>query len=64
MMKLSEYFGKDVFITDVDGSNWQGYVVTYTPAIDSDVGEDEIAVRTDAGLIGFCSSEIETIQKR
>lgn len=63
-MNLSDYFGKDVSIVDVDGAKWLGHVAAYTPAIDSEVGEDEVAVRTESGLIGFCSSEIKTIQKR
>ena len=62
MTDLFEYFGRNVTIIDLDGTKWQGYAAAYTPAIDSENGEEELAVRTDKGMIGFCSSDIKTIQ--
>jgi len=63
MTKLYAFFGKNVKIVDVDGEVWEGYASAYTPAIDSENGEEEIAVRTkSSGLIGFYASDIRSIQ--
>lgn len=62
MTDLFEYFNRYVTIIDSDGTKWQGYAAAYTPAIDSENGEEELAVRTDKGIIGFCLSDIKTIQ--
>lgn len=62
MTKLFTFFGKNVKIVDVDGGVWEGYAAAYTPAIDSENGEEEIAVQTKSGLIGFYTSDIRSIQ--
>lgn len=62
MKLLIEYFNKKVQLTDIDGKQWDGYVETYTPAIDSDDDIEEIGLMTaDQGLIGFRVDEIKTI---
>lgn len=62
MAKLFDYFGKDIIIIDTDGNKWQGHAAAYTPAIDSENGEEEIAIQTKAGLIGFSSPDIIKIE--
>lgn len=62
MTDLFDYFGRNVTIIDSDGTKWQGYAAAYTSAIDNENGEEELAVRTDKGVIGFCSSDITAIQ--
>lgn len=64
MTNLFQYFGHDVILVDTDGVKWCGHARAYTSALDSENGEEEIAVQTDKGLIGFCSSEIKTICKQ
>ncbi len=61
-MNLYDCFCEDVDIVDVDGTKWIGHVTAYTPAIDSETGEEEIAVQTNSGVIGFCASEIKSIR--
>ena len=51
MTKLFKYFGENIVIVDTEGTKWQGHAVAYTPAIDSENGEEEIAVQTKDGLI-------------
>lgn len=62
MTKLFEYFGKNIAIVDAEGTKWRGHAVAYTPAIDSENGEEEIAVQTKDGLIGFSASDIDKIE--
>ena len=61
-IKLFNYFCENVVLQDCDGTVWLGYAAYYTPAIDSEDGEDELAVRTERGLIGFRESEIRSIK--
>lgn len=60
-MKLYDFFRKTVYLTDCDGKQWNGKVSAYTPAIDSEIDEEEIAIETKDGLIGFTKSEIKEI---
>lgn len=62
MTKLFKYFGENIVIVDTEGTKWQGHAVAYTPAIDSENGEEEIAVQTKDGLIGFSASDIDRIE--
>lgn len=59
---LKNYFNKNVRIVDIDGNEIKGYVETYTPAIDSDEEVEEIAVKSDAKLIGITENEIQLIE--
>ena len=61
-MSLYDYFCENVVLQDCDGTVWHGYAAYYTPAIDSEDGEDELAVRTERGLVGFRESEILSIR--
>ena len=61
-MNLFDYFCENVVLQDCDGTVWHGYAAYYTPAIDSEDGEDELAVRTERGLVGFRESEIRSIR--
>lgn len=62
MKSLSEYFQKNVRLTDVDGREWSGRVETWTSAIDSEDGAEEIGLMTAMqGLIGFSLPEIRSI---
>ena len=62
MTKLYAFFEKNVKIVDVDGEVWEGYASAYTPAIDSENGEEESAVQTKSGLVGFYASDIRSIE--
>lgn len=59
---LKDYFNKNVKIIDIDGNEMKGYVETYTPAIDSDEEVEEIAIKSDAKLIGITENEIQSIE--
>ena len=62
MKPLSEYLQKNIRLTDVDGKQWSGHVETWTPAIDSEDGVEEIGLMTSGqGLIGFKQTEIQSI---
>lgn len=62
MKSLSEYFQKNVRLTDIDGKQWSGHVETWTPAIDSEDGVEEIGLMVPGqGLIGFRRTEIQSI---
>lgn len=61
MKSLFMYFGHEVTLADTDGVEWHGYARAYTSSIDSENGEEEIALRTTDGLIGFSASEIKNI---
>lgn len=63
MESLFDYLGHEVFLIDTDDVEWRGYARAYTSALDSENGEEEIALRTKSGLIGFSSSEIKSIKK-
>jgi hypothetical protein len=59
---LSEYLQKNIRLTDVDGKQWSGRVETWTPAIDSEDGVEEIGLKTsEQGLTGFKQTEIQSI---
>lgn len=61
-MKLSEFFQQNVTIKLKSGSNYQGFVDTYTPAIDNEEDEASIGVLTHTKSgIEIYESEIETI---
>lgn len=64
MKSLKEYFNKTVTITDIDNKKFNGYVETYTPAIDSDDNVEEIAIKPKGSdnLIGFNADEIKSIE--
>lgn len=62
MNELFDFFGKDVVLLSMMGRRWRGKVAAYTPELDSENGEEEIALRTTEGLIGFSASEIEKIE--
>lgn len=62
MKNLSEYLNKEVKIVDIDGEIFIGIVQTYTPQIDSDEDQDEIAISVDDSLIGFMQNEIKSIE--
>lgn len=55
------FFNKRVRVVCSDDEVLIGTVVTYTPAIDSDLNEDEIGLRCSKGLIGLTQSEIKSI---
>lgn len=59
---LKDYFNKNVRIIDIDGNEIKGYVETYTSAIDSDEEVEEIAIKSDAKLIGITENEIQSIE--
>lgn len=62
MKSLSEYLQKNIHLTDVDGKQWSGRVETWTPAIDSEDGVEEIGLMTSGqGLTGFKQTEIQSI---
>ncbi len=62
MKSLSEYFQKNVRLTDAEGKQWSGHVETWTSAIDSEEGVEEIGLMTSGqGLVGFKQTEIESI---
>ena len=63
-MKLYNYFQKNVKIIDIDDKVWKGYVLTYTPKIDTeDELYDEIGLDCEEGLIGFRQNEIKSIEE-
>lgn len=64
MKSLKEYFNKTVKIVDIDNQEFNGYVETYTPAIDSDDEVEEIAIKPKGlnNLIGFNAHEIKSIK--
>lgn len=64
MISLIKYFNENVKIVDIDGNKFTGYIETYTPAIDSDDGIEEISLREKSRkyLIGFRSDEIKSIE--
>lgn len=59
---LKNYFNKNVRVVDIDGNEIKGYVETYTSAIDSDEGVEEIAIKSNAKLIGITENEIQLIE--
>ena len=62
MTDLFQYLGHDIALVDTDGVEWYGHVRAYTSVLDSEDEEEEIALRTDKGLIGFRASEIKKIE--
>ena len=46
---------------DIDGIEIEGHVETYTPEIDSENEVEEIAVKTNKGLVGITRDEIKSI---
>lgn len=65
MKNLKDYFCKNVWLIDIDGKGWLGYVRTYTPAIDTDDDIEEIGLMTknsDISFVGFQANEIRSIE--
>ncbi len=65
-MDLYKFFQKRVKIIDVDNKEWEGYVLTYTPKIDTDDElYDEIGLRSDKDnlLYNFADNEIKHIEE-
>lgn len=65
-MSLFDFLEKKVKIIDINNKEWHGYVLTYTPKIDTeDELYDEIGVRSDEDnlLYGFRENEIKSIEK-
>ena len=62
MNELFDFFDKNVVLLSTSGRRWHGKVAAYTSELDSENGEEEIALRTTEGLIGFSASEIEKIE--
>ena len=63
MKSLREYFNRNVKIIDVDNVEFQGYVETYTPSIDSEEELEEISILDISNrLIGFNEDEIKFIE--
>jgi hypothetical protein len=60
-MIKQEYFGKKIELTDINGNVWHGKVAMITSALDSDSGENELAIEFGGGLTEFKESEIEKI---
>lgn len=58
---MVEYLGKKVKLIDCDGKTWCGVVEMFTPAIDNESEQDEIALKLDARLIAFTENEIKNI---
>lgn len=58
---LEKYLNKNVRIMDIDGIEIEGHVETYTPEIDSENEVEEIAVKTNKGLVGITRDEIKSI---
>ena len=61
-MNLFQYFQKNVVIQACNGVVWHGFVTSYTPEIDAEDGREDIAVRTNRGLIEFHEEEIRSIK--
>ena len=61
-MIKDEYFGKIVEITDTSGRTHRGKVGDITSSLDSDSGENEIAIEQGNGLVEFKESEIVSIK--
>ena len=61
-MNLFQYFQKNVVIQDCNGVVWHGFVTSYTPEIDAEDGREDIAARTNRGLIEFHEEEIRSIK--
>lgn len=62
MIDLSKYFNKNVRIIDDEDKKWEGFVETYTPAIDTEDNIEEIAIKTGGQLIGLTAQEIKSIE--
>ncbi|MBV4423229.1 hypothetical protein [Clostridium tyrobutyricum] len=64
MKSLKEYFNKTVKIIDIDNKEFNGYVETYTPELDSEDEVEGIAIRPKGynSLIGFNANEIKSIE--
>lgn len=65
-MALFVFLEKKVKIIDIDNKIWKGYVLTYTPKIDTeDELYDEIGLRSDEDnlLYSFKENEIKHIEE-
>lgn len=65
MTDLYKYLYRDVIIIDIDGTTWDGHVVSFDFAEDNDDNEDSIIIQTpkEKGvLIDFSQSEIKSIE--
>jgi len=65
-MKLYEYHGKHVRITDIDGKVFIGYAADYTSELDDPDGVASLAIEPkhnpDRILIEFTEAEIASIE--
>lgn len=65
MLELRKFFQKQVELIDVDDARFQGFVTTYTPAIDTDEGIEEIGLLTVTdGLVSFKANEVKLINEQ
>jgi len=65
MTKLSDCLFKTVHIVDTDGNVYDGYVDTYTSALDNDGTEESIGILPDKNAksgIELYASEIQSIE--
>ncbi len=62
-MIKTEYLGKKLKITDIDGRVWHGKVAMLMPASQSDSGESELYIEFGGGLTEFKESEIKEIEE-
>lgn len=65
-MSLFDFLEKKVKIIDINNKEWHGYVLTYTPKIDTeDELYDEIGLRSEEDnlLYAFRENEIKSIEE-
>ncbi len=62
-MNLYKFFNRRVRIVDVDGAVWNGFILTYTPAVDTEDDTEEIGLDVPGkGLVEFRPDEIASIE--
>ena len=65
MIKIDGYLGKKIELIDIDNIKWSGVVETYTPAIYTDEGIEEIGLLTVTdGLVSFKAIEVKSINEQ
>ncbi len=64
MIKIQDYLFHNVILTDVDNTQWKGYVFSFHDADDNDDDENSITLKIpdNKHLIEFTESEIKSIQ--
>ncbi|MBS4872263.1 MAG: hypothetical protein KHZ78_05450 [Peptoniphilus sp. oral taxon 375] len=62
-MNLIEYWGEQVILTDVDGTVFEGFCSSYTPAEDNPDEKESIDLKIKGQIYTFFKDEIETIKK-